>query len=58
MPVAVIIQIISAIAPLIMEKGPKFVEDIIQIFRTENPTAADWDALKAKYAQPEPEPGE
>lgn len=54
MPIAVIIQIISALAPLVMEKGPRFVEDIVEIFRKENPTPADWDALKAKYAQPDP----
>ena len=54
MPVAVIIQIISALAPLIMEKGPQFVADITAIFNTPNPTASDWDELKRKYAQPEP----
>lgn len=54
MPIAVILQIIQALAPLIIEKGPGFVEDITAIFNTPNPTAADWDALKAKYAQPEP----
>ncbi len=50
----VIIQIIQALAPAMMQYGPQFVEDIIAIFRNPSPTPQDWEDLKTKYAQPDP----
>ncbi|MCX6908221.1 MAG: hypothetical protein NTY01_09285 [Verrucomicrobia bacterium] len=57
MPVALIIQIVQGLAPLIVEKGPKFVADIVAILNRPAPTAKDWDELKSRYAQPDPPPG-
>lgn len=50
---AVIIAIIQALLPEIVKYGPQFVADIVAILNHPAPTANDWDALKAKYAQPE-----
>lgn len=54
MPIASILAIIQALAPAIMQYGPQLIADITAILHKDNVTPNDWDALKAKYAQPDP----
>jgi hypothetical protein len=55
METAAIIALMQWVAPFVVEKGPRFIADITAIFNTPKPTAADWESLKKKYAQPEPD---
>ena len=44
---AILIQLLQIVVPMVIQYGPKAVADVVAIFQKGQPTAADWEALRA-----------
>jgi hypothetical protein len=47
MPI-IIIQLLQILVPMILQHGPKAVADVKALLDKQEPTAADWEALRAR----------